>query len=189
MKKILFIVILFLAPFYSFSQNKKSIDSFIDIPFGSDSATVKAMIAAKNGVKNDAISRKDYIIFTGLSIGGHRTAMLGVKFVNNKAYEAGFMFSDFKEDDILTYYDTFCTDITAVYGKGTMTNNFGNSNNMLRILKLKSGNATCSTVWESKNKNTISLTFRPIDQSLYVLLLYQDGVLWDLNAAERRSDF
>jgi len=51
-KKYLLISILFLLPFCVLAQSKKSIDGFMDIPFGSDSATVKAAVLAKGGIKN-----------------------------------------------------------------------------------------------------------------------------------------
>ncbi|MEO6852110.1 MAG: hypothetical protein ABI203_05180 [Mucilaginibacter sp.] len=188
MKLKLLFFILFLIPLSGFSQSKKSIDSFLDIPFGSDSATVKAALIARGAIKNDTISKKDYLAFTGLSMSTRKVLVLGVKFVDNKVYEADFMFFDFAEADALTYYDIFSSDVASVYGKGEMSNNFGNENNSIRIRKLKSGNSTCSTVWESKNKNTISLFFWPINNSLFITLQYQSSTLGHLNDSKRRSD-
>ena len=180
---------LFLLPFLGFSQSKKSIDGFLDIPFGSDSATVKSAIFAKGGIKNDTASHQDYLTFMNVPINGKKAIVLNVRFVDNKVYQADFIFADFDDIDALNYYDNFSNDITAVYDKGKMTNNFGNSNNSARIKRLKSGNASCSTYWQSKNKNTVSLFFESLEgQKLEVYLQYQSSALWDLNAAKKRSD-
>ena len=66
MKKALFFLI-FLFPCFSFAQ-KKSIDGFMDIPFGSDSATVKAAVFAKGGKQIASFSSKNELIFSNLSL-------------------------------------------------------------------------------------------------------------------------
>jgi len=187
MKKII-LLLLFAIPLSVFSQSKKSIDGFLDIPFGSDSATVKKAIEAKGGVKIDSFYKKDMLGYTGFVFSGRKVLGCLIKFVDNKAYEADFTFADFSEDNALSYYDDFSSDITAVYGKGDFTNNFNDSNKPMRIRRLKSGSEFCKTWWLSKNKNAILLEFHPVDQSLQVLLQYQDTELWSIYAAKRRSE-
>jgi hypothetical protein len=191
MKKIL-LLLLFVIPLTTFSQSKKSIDGFLDIPFGSDSATVKNALIAKGGIRIDSVCKKDLLEFTGLTIGGRKALGCIVKFVDNKVYQADFVFNDFDQisdgNSPLVYYDNFATDITAVYGKGQMSNNFGDVSNTVRIRRLISGNASVQTIWESKNKNSLSLFFQSVNQSLLLTLEYQDSTLWDVNAAKRRSD-
>src|SRR6202000_1652435 len=86
-KKYLFISILFLLPFCLSAQSKKSIDSFMDIPFGSDSATVKAAIIAKGGsIRSDSQLDKGELEFVNFPMSQRHVSFLLVKFVNNKAY-------------------------------------------------------------------------------------------------------
>src|ERR1700744_3180662 len=156
----------------------------MDIPFGSDSATVKNAMIAKGAVKIDSLSEKGISAFGGFSMSGRKVLYLFVHFVDNKAYEAYFLFNEFSDSDALTYYDRFSNDITAVYGKGDMTSDFGSTNNSYRIKQLELGNASCNTVWSSKNKNAIKLSFVPFNRSIQIFLDYQDTALWDLNAAK-----
>jgi hypothetical protein len=188
MVKNLLLTIFCLIPLLAFSQ-KKSIDGFLDIPFGSDSATVKTALTAKGGIKNDTFSHKDFLVFNGLTLSGRKVFVLKVSFVDNKAYQADFIFNDYSESDVLQYYVNLSTDIEAVYGKGDITYDFGDSNNTTRIRRLKSGNASCKTIWQTKNKNTILLTFLPVDNTLLdIELLYRSSSLWDIYAAKKRSD-
>lgn len=185
MKKYL-ISILFLLPCLTFAQ-KKSIDGFMDIPFGSDSATVKAAVFAKGGTKNERLSEKDDLMFSNFSMSARPVTSFFVKFVNNKAFEGTFYFN-YSEDVILPSYDNLVTDLTAVYGKPAEVDNFDDLNNTAKIWKLKSGNIIIKTAWQSKNKNTIVLSISPVGQLLMIQLDYQDSDLYDLNAAKRRTD-
>jgi len=187
MKKLLLLLIITM-PLIAFSQGKKSIDGFLDIPFGSDSITVKNAIAAKGGKQIDSLSRKDSPVFAGFTVSGREVGCV-IKFVDNKAYEADFIFVVSPEDEVLDFYDNLRNDINAVYGKGILTNNFRDSeNNRTRIRMLKSGNQFCTTLWRSKNKNAASLEFQSTVHSLNVMLVYQDAALFSLVQSRRRSD-
>src|ERR1700743_1853220 len=121
MKKNLFIL-LYLLPCLTFAQ-KKSIDGFMDIPFGSDSATVKAAIAAKGGIISNKNSEKDLLSFDGLSLDQRPVTDCIVRFVDNKAFDAYFYF-EYADDNILISYDSLVKDITAIYGKPESASNF-----------------------------------------------------------------
>jgi hypothetical protein len=187
MKKHFLFSILCLIPFLAFSQ-KKSIDGFLDISFGSDSATVKAAMTTRGAVR-DTQSKRDLLVYNNFIMSDRKVAYAFFYFLNNKAYEAFFVFtSDFTENDIFSYYDNFSSDITAVYGKGEMTNNFVN-NNSINLRRLKEGNASCKTDWVSKNKNAIELSFRALDhQDVQIILDYQDTELYNMIINKRRSD-
>ena len=185
MKKALILLALF--PLLVFAQRKKSIDGFLDIPFGSDSVTVKNEIVKRGGIKIDSLSEKDMLSFSGLTLANRKTLFCVVKFVDNKAYEADLGFADFDQMNSLSYYDDLAEDIAAVYGAGQTSNNFGNSNNEKRIKRLIAGSAFGQTVWRTKNKNTIFLYFQSINGSLQIILQYQDHGLWNLNSSKRRS--
>jgi hypothetical protein len=187
MKKHFLFTIFCLIPFLAFSQ-KKSIDGFLDISFGSDSATVKTAITAKGGTRIDSLCLKDRLAFTGFNMSDRKVYILYVHFVDNKAYEAYFIFNDFNDSEALDYYDRFSADITAVYGKGNITSTFGNENNSVRIKKLELGNASCQTDWQSKNKNLVLLGFSNFNRSISIYLDYQSTDLLNQANAKKRSD-
>jgi hypothetical protein len=185
MKKIVFVLII-LFPCLAFAQ-KKSIDSFMDIPFGSDSATVIAAVVAKSGIRVDSLCKKNKLVFTKLSLGQRPVSYLSVYFVNNKAYDAFFHFTD-TGDTILSYYDDLATDITGIYGKAAEVANAPGYSNTEKIAKLLFGNIEVKTIWQAKNKNAILLHIVPEHNSLIIELRYESSALWDLAAAKRRSD-
>ena len=183
MKKAL-LIFLFLLPYLAFAQ-KKSIDGFLDIPFGSDSATVKATVLAKGGIRNLDTSVKN-MGFSKVSLGKRLSQYLYVRLVDNKAFEAIFYFQE--GDDLLDTYNSLVTDITAVYGKPIKINNFDELSNTMKLKKAMLGNIKIQTLWQSKNKNTISVEINKIGQILYLVLDYQDDALFDVYDAKRRSD-
>lgn len=187
MKKFLLLLII-LAPLCTFSQGKKSIDGFLNMPFGSDSATVKTVLLSKDSQKIDSLSGKDLIMFSGFDFSGRKICCCSVKFVDNKACEYDVYFAEFNEGDILKYYDDLLADITAVYGDGELQDNFGDSNNSTRIRRLKSGSAFCKTLWQSKNKNVLDLEIHSNNGFLEIILHYESASLWALKFSERRSD-
>ncbi len=171
MKKYLLVSILFLLPCLVFAQNKKSIDGFMDIPFGSDSATVKAAVLAKGGKQDHALSEKDELVFTDFPLSQRKVTSFIVKFTSNKAFDAFFYF-DYDDSVILDSYDGFVADIAAVYGKPAETDNFNDLNNTTKIRKLRSGNIVVKTLWQAKDKSTIAISIIPIASSLQIMLRY-----------------
>lgn len=189
MKK-LFLLFIIIIPFTAFAQSKKSIDGFFDIPFGSDSGTVKKVFLSKGATPDHTADEKDFVSFTNFIFSNRKVSVCLIKFVDNKAYEADFYFADFIEKDILSYYDSLSDDIKAVYGKGDFSSNFSDSeDNTKRIWRLKSGNDASKWLWVSKNKNVIALQFQNINHFLHVELIYQDVALLNILLAKRRSDF
>ncbi|HEY9003354.1 MAG TPA: hypothetical protein VIM89_18505 [Mucilaginibacter sp.] len=184
MKKILSLLI-FLLPCFAFAQ-KKSIDGFMDIPFESDSATVKAAVLAKGGIKVDSLSKKDQLTFSNFSFSDRPINNLNVFFMDNKAYDAFFDFSN--TDDILNYYDSLVADITAVYGKPGEVYNAPGYTNSEKIRMLLKGNIDIRTLWQSKNRNVISLHIVLYGNALILRLRYQNTDLSNAAAAKRRSD-
>jgi hypothetical protein len=187
MKKYVFILILFLLPCFLLAQGKKSIDGFMDIPFGSDSATVKAAVLTKGGIKNDTLTEKDMLGFSNFALSQRPVRYFFVKFVDNKAFDADFYF--LRSDDlVLSLYNNLVTDITSIYGKPAQIKNFNELSNTSKLRKIRSGNIKIETIWQSKNKNTISIEIKSEDPVLIVILSYQDSDLFDLYNAKRRSD-
>jgi hypothetical protein len=115
MKQNLFLL-LFLLPCLAFAQSKKSIDGFMDIPFGSDSANVKTTILAKGGIQLNEFCKKDQLVFNGFSVSGRPILLANIFFINNKVCDAFFYFTNV-DDDILSYYDSLVADIKTIYGK------------------------------------------------------------------------
>lgn len=187
MKKLLLLFILIL-PLTVFSQ-KKSIDGFLDIPFGSDSVTVIKTLLSKGSKKVGSLSNEGVMKFTGFEFSDRKAFECEVRFVDNKAYQLNLSFTDFDEKDVLYYYDNFSNDITSVYGNGILADNFGDENDLTKIRRLKLGSNFVHTTWQAKNKNTVRIQIVTDDQqSLLIMLEYQDNDLWMVNAAKRRAD-
>lgn len=189
MKKCLFISILFLLPYLAVAQGKKSIDGFMDIPFGSDSATVKAAVFAKGGIKDDALTEKDFLAFSNFLLGQKSVKNFFVKLVDNKAFDASFFFQ-YSDSEILVSYDNLVEDITAIYGKPASADNFPEfRSSAAKIRKIRARDIAVQTIWQSKNNTAISIKIEPVNQFLMVVLRYEDGTLFEIDAAKRRSDF
>jgi len=129
MKKTLFITLLFLIPFLGFSQTTKPIDGFLGIKFGSTKAAVIAAIKARGGRINKA-SKNDYLAFDNVHLGHRETDMFLIRFVDNKAYEADFVFKPADENHAIQYYDRLISDLDDIYGVGNST-----KNSLLHMLK------------------------------------------------------
>ncbi len=189
MKKTLLLFIL-LIPLTLFAQSKKSIDGFLEIPFGSDSATVKNVFLSKGATEDYPSNKKDIIVFRNFIFSDRYVFSCVIKFVDNKVFEAVFLFSDFAEKDILGYYDNISADITSIYGIGQVNNNFRSSeNNSTRIGRLISEREFCKTIWQSKNNNAMTLDFESVDNSLIIRLVYEDDDLINKSPAKIKSDF
>jgi hypothetical protein len=189
MKKILLITLL-LIPILGFSQTTKLVEGFLGIKFGSTKAVVIAAMRAK-GAKLDKESDADMLEFDNASLGHRETDVLGVKFVNNKAFEADFYFKSGDQSNIIEYYDSLVTDITDIYGKGDTVRKFtppyyeGDGHEIGALLV---GAAKMNTMWMAANKNIIEASIEKIDDTtLDVELIYQDGVLVDEAIAKQKA--
>ncbi|MBS1519544.1 MAG: hypothetical protein JST50_01000 [Bacteroidetes bacterium] len=186
MKNILSLLI-FLLPCLTFAQ-KKSIDGFMDIPFGSDSATVKAAVLAKGGKQVDSLCTKNELVFSNFSLSQRPVSYLFVDFVKNKAYKAMFSFK-YSDNDILYAYDDLVSDITAVYGKPFEADNYPEfRSTAAKIRKVWSKDIVIKTIWIAKNKNGMGLEIEPFDESLTLTLLYEDTSLEKIVDNKRQSD-
>jgi hypothetical protein len=187
MKKI-FLLLLLIGPLGAFSQSKKSIEGFLNMPFGCTPVLVKMGFLERGSKQIDSLSNKDIMMFSGFDFSGRNALACAVKFVDSKSCEYDVYFTDFVESDILKYYDDLSADLTAVYGKGELQDSFGDSNNPARIRRLKSGSASCITIWQSKNKNTVAIEIHPDNGLLEIILRYESADLWTLKVSKRRSD-
>jgi len=138
-------------------------------------------------IKNDTLSKKDILVFSNFSLSNRSVSSLKVYFVNNKAFDALFYFS-YDDADIFSNCDNLVTDLTAIYGKPDSYNTGGQMSNTAKIRKIRAGNVNVNFAWISKNKNAISVNIELVNQMLTVCLRYEDGPLYDLDAAKRRSD-
>ncbi len=178
MKKTLLIALL-LVPFLGISQTKKSIDGFLGIKFGSTRAAVIAALNAKGGILDKKESTVNMLAYKNIKL-GHRTAgAFVVKFIDGKAYEADFVFDPGLDAHTIEYFFNLVNDINENYGAGDIKKTFQEPYNDedddgIKIGAMKDGKVSYATYWQSDNKNTIKAV---IDESLAVLLIYQDADL------------
>jgi len=185
MKKLTFITLL-LIPLLGMSQTPKPIEGFLGIKFGSDAATVKAAVKAKGGVLVASKSNAEELKFTGVKLGHRVSTLFAVKLINNKAYEADFVFEPELEAKIIDEYDALASDLNDVYGKGKASKKFKSpytDGDGFEITAIKSGNAEYQTFWES-GENTLA---EEIDSDVLILLTYQNGPLTDQAIAKEKA--
>jgi hypothetical protein len=178
MKKILLIALL-LIPCIGFSQTTKPITGFLGIKFGSSKVAVIAAMKAKGATWDKANTSGDDYAFSNVKLGLRTTAAFLVRFVNNKAYEADYIFAPDVEAKAIPDYNDLVADMTRVYGTGQVTKTYGypyveGDDNTL--LGLSSGKIDFHTLWvdNANGDNTIEISI-PTDMS--VKLQYQDAAL------------
>ena len=194
MKKTLLIALL-LIPFLGISQTKKPIDGFLGIKFGSTKATVMTALKAKGGILNAKQSTSDVIVYKNIKLGHRDAGAFIVKFINNKAFEADFIFDPGLEAKTIEYYYELVNDINEIYGAGDVQKKFQEPYNDdvddgFKITGIKNGKIDYSTLWKSSNKNAIGAS---ITAELTVELVYQDNDLIkqavDNQKAKEKSDY
>ena len=167
--------------------------ALLGIKFGSSKATVMAAVKAKGGVYDKNNTTEEYLAFDNVKL-GHRTApAFLVKFVNNKAYMAVYVFSPDVEAKVIADYRDLVNDITGYYGIGAETKNYTypyapNDDNTL--LGLSAGKIDFHTIWYDNNKNSIKVN---ITTDMVVHLTYQSDKLMnefiDRQKAKEKGDF
>ena len=195
MKKKLFIAVLFLIPLCGFSQTTKPIEGFLGIKFGSSKAAVLAAMRAKGAILDTKHARKDALAFSNVKLGVRRPVAFLVKFVNDKVYEADYVFVPDVEPHTISEYNDLVNDITKIYGEGNPTTKYTspyteNNDEGDKIVGLKLGNIDFHTLWFDAKKNTVLVS---ITTDMTVNLQYQDSVLTDeaiaKQDAQQKSDF
>jgi hypothetical protein len=178
MKKLL-IITLFLMPFVGFSQTNKPIEGFLGIKFGSSKADVLAALKAKGAIFDKSTSDNDALTFTNVKLGPKKAIGLLVRFLNDKAFEANYIFMPELESQILDVYNGLIDDVTRVYGDGKPTRKYNtpyedSDNDGDKIVGLKLGDINFHTVWIDSNNNTIRIS---IKTNMTVNFQYQDNAL------------
>ena len=181
MKKILFVVSLFLIPFCGFSQTTKPIDGFLGVKFGSNKLTVIAALKAKGATFDKNSSDAGNLTFRNATLAHRSVHGLIVKFVNNKACQAVFIFNPDVEAKIIEEYKDLTTDISRAYGEGQATNNYkypykDGEELSDTLVGLSAGKIDMSTVWFDAKKNAIGIE---ITTDMTIDLKYEDSKLMD----------
>jgi len=193
MKKALFIALL-LIPFLGISQTKKPIDGFLGIKFGTARAAVAASLNAKGGILNKKETTADMLVYKNIKLGHRDAGIFVVKFVDNKAYEADFIFDPGADAHTIEYYFSLVNDLNENYGIGDSKKTFKEPYNdededNIKISAIRNGNAEYKTYWKSDG-NFIKVE---IEEALAVLLIYQDGKLDNTvetrQKAKEKSDY
>jgi len=194
MKIFTFIIIFFLIPFCGISQPKKTIDSFLGIKFRSSYEMVKDSMKTRSGHFDTALSKPDFLFFDSVKHYDLIAGIVNIKFVNNMAYEAGFVFKPDFESKIIDYYYYLVNELNAVYGASKIIRNFKppyTGGDYIRLKALRTHHGDYYNVWTATNKNQIVMSISPgpgDDSSLYIMLIYQDGALVDEVTAKTRAN-
>lgn len=194
MKKPLLITLLLVFPFIGFSQTAtKPITGFLGIKFGSSKLAVIEAMKAKGAVLDKKHTSADNLAFNNVKLGLRKADAFLVRFVNNKAFEADYIFDPGLEAKAIPEYDDLCADITKVYGEGQVTKDYtspyaeGDGNT---LLGLSSGKIDFHTDWFDANNNSVEAS---ITTDMTVQLEYQDKVLTDEaiahQDAKQKNDF
>lgn len=184
------LIALILIPTYGISQTKKPIDGFLGIPFGSSRASVIAALNAKGGILDRKESKPDFIVYRGIKLGHREARLFVIKLVNDKAFQADFIFDPILDARAIEYYYSLVNDITEIYGNGESNKKFkepysDSDDDGIKISAIKSGNADYTTIWVSpSNNNAISIQ---IDETLTVTLTYQDSKLIEEAIKQRKE--
>jgi hypothetical protein len=185
MKKTLFIVLL-IIPFLGFSQTTKPIEGFLGIKFGRSKADVISALAAKGMPLKTLDTTKNLLIFENVKLGPRDAHVFGVRFFNNQAYFATFIFTPDAEPKTIEYYNGLVSDLTEIYGPGKSTKVFRTTftdGDGYEITAIQTGNADYYTIWTS-NTNEIQAV---INMKLNVILNYYDGVIKAAADAQQKA--
>jgi len=186
MKNLLFIT-LFLTPFIGISQTTKPIEGFLGIKFGSSKAVVMAAMKAKGAIFDKENSDKDDLGFSNVKLGTRDALIFLVKFVNDKAFEADYIFDPEVEAKVIGQYNDLVDDIARIYGPGKKTKDYTSpyeEGDGYVLTGLGAGKVDFHTLWSDVNNNTIKAS---ITIHMQVMLTYQDSVLTD-EAISKQQD-
>lgn len=177
-KKTLLIALL-LAPFLGISQAKKPIEGFLGLKFGSNKAVILAAMKAKGAVLDKTNSDADNLFFSNTKLGQRLADIFIVKFVNNKAFEADYIFKPEAEGKILLEYNALVADMTRVYGDGKGTYKYTSpykegEEDGDTFIGLQAGKIDYHTLWVDANSNSVEVR---ISTNMTVDLNYQDDKL------------
>lgn len=177
MKKILLIALL-LIPFIGFSQTaSKPITGFLGIKFGSSKLAVIAAMKAKGAILDKKNSDADNLAFDHVKLGLREASDFLVRFVNDKAFEADYIFDPDVEAKVIPDYDNLVTDIAKVYGDGQVTKTYNSpyaEGDGSTLLGLSAGKIDFHTSWFDAANNSVVVS---ITTDMVVQLQYQDRVL------------
>ncbi len=190
MKKLFFVLIVLLVSSTLFAQDSQELKGPIGLEFGMNKESVTSILKSKQAVLQS--SESDVIIFKALKLGSKQPELGFCKFINDKLFEVVFIFNPKLEAKTQSEFDEISDIIENKYGKPS--NSFRNFNGIYKdgdgyeMQAVRTGNATISNYWTNfKNESAISIKLFPSDNSVFVLLGYQDGILID-EAVKKQND-
>lgn len=126
--------------------------------------------------------------FNNVTLGHRRAVDFAVRFLNNKAYEAVFLFKADDDPKTIEYYKALVADINEIYGKGKENRIFRTTfsdGDGYELTAIETGNADYFTNW--RDNSTKNLIQAMIDSKLNVYLFYIDQSLSDEATAKEKA--
>ncbi|RKR84903.1 hypothetical protein BDD43_5156 [Mucilaginibacter gracilis] len=178
------------VPKVVFNPNeKKSIDGFWGIPFGSSAETVKATMASKGGRFDKENSKADQLYFFDAVFTGRKTGAISASIIDNKFYQAGVSFPELEEIHIISTFDAMVSELSDVYGNPKIVKNFQEpykEGDGYEVQAIKLGKASYYAQWTTNNGNTI---FVQISSKGRISLFYTDTALEKTKNAKKTNDY
>jgi len=124
------------------------------------------------------------VSFKNITLGTRRAALLTVKFIDNKAFEADFLFNPPSKTQAIKYYNKLNSELTGIYGQSQpfrITNGAYQKGHISEWSAIKLGQVEYSSYWTDMLAEDANLLKTSITRSLSVELTYQDGKLLKLD--------
>lgn len=169
--------------------DKKSIDGFWGITFGSSPADVKAAIIAKGGKLSEDDSKPDNFLFTNAVFTQRNTDYVATKFINDKFYQADVTFPAFDDINVIPTFNNILSELTNVYGPAKVTKTFQapyHEGDGLEAGAVRIGMASYLALWKTNNGNTLTLQ---INKDETISLFYTDKTLEKAKDAKKSNDY
>jgi hypothetical protein len=166
----------------------QTLEGFLGIKFGLSADSIKKVMLLKPGCKFDQDnSKKDLLVFKGITFAGREVQFVSFEFVNNKFYTGATVTTPSPNDfKILNLYKDIRSDLNTKYFNASKTvetydspykKGDGNTETAIKL-----GKTNITSYWYFKNpksnrKDIVNSIVLSITYKMTIKIVYQDGVL------------